>query len=115
MPNAIAYNVYVFNGSDYVLLHQVTAPSYVDTVGTSASSQTPPVTNETGNLEVTAPIQATIANAAGNVASNTITQFVTKPVGMEYVYNSTATVGGSDAEDDDTYRARIAAELQLNT
>ena len=80
MPNAVAYNVYIFTGVDYVLLHQVTAPSYVDTIGTSASTQTPPLTNETGNLEISAPIQAVIANAAGNVASNTINQFVTKPV-----------------------------------
>ena len=32
MPNAIAYNVYIFTGTDYVFLHQVTAPSYVDTI-----------------------------------------------------------------------------------
>ena len=115
MPNAVAYNVYIFNGSDYVLLHQTTAPAFVDTVWASSSTQTPPLTNETGNLEVTAPIQASVANANGNVASNTINQFVTKPVWIEYLYNALSTMWGSDQETDDIYRARISAELQLNT
>jgi uncharacterized phage protein gp47/JayE len=115
MPNAIAYNVYIFNGSDYVLLHQVTSPSYVDTAGTSVNIQTPPATNETGNLEITTNIEAVLGWAFWNVAPNTITQFVTKPVGLEYVFNALETAWGSDDEDDDTYRARIAEELQLNT
>ena len=115
VPNAVAYNVYIKVGWNYVLLHQVTPPTYIDTTGTSASSQQPPVTNLTGNLTVTAPIQASIASANGNVASNTITQFINKPVGLEFVYNADATIGGGDQETDDIYRTRISEELNLNT
>ena len=115
VPNAVAYNVYIFTGTNYVLLHQVTAATYVDTVGTSANIQTPPTTNNTGNLEVTTPVEAILWGAFGNVSPNTITLFVTKPVGLEYVYNALETSGGTDDEDDETYRTRISSVLQLNT
>jgi len=115
VPNAVWYNVYLFVGGFYVLLHQTTAPSYVDTDGTSINTQEPPTTNQTGNLEVDVPAECTTWGNLWNVAPNTITQFITKPTWIEYVVNNAEFSGGSDREDDETYRERIAATLRLNT
>jgi len=115
VPNAVAYNVYIYDWVNYVLLHQTVSANYIDTVWDSINIQTPPATNETWNLEVNANISAIIGWAFGNVAPNTIINFITKPVWIEYVYNALETSWGSDDESDDEYRERIANQLSLNT
>lgn len=76
----------------------------------------PSATNTTGALSIIVPIQAVVAWNTGNVALNTITNFVNKPIGIDYVTNDTAEgTGGTDEESDDTYRTRIKDTLTNNT
>lgn len=74
------------------------------------------IVNGTGALSIIVPIEATEAGIKGNVALNTITNFVNKPIGIDYVTNDTAEcAGGTDEESDDTYRVRIKDTLTNNT
>jgi len=115
VPNSIWYNVYIYNGSDFVFLHATVWPSYIDTVGSSIQTQTPPATNETGWTEVMIPVECTSGWGFWNTAPNTIVEFINKPVWIEYVTNTAETTGGSDEEDDETYRERISEVLSTNT
>jgi len=59
-----------------------------------------------GNLSITAPIEASVAGTSGNVNAGTIDE-LPNPVDDLSVTNAAATTGGSNEEDDDTFRARI--------
>lgn len=59
-----------------------------------------------GNLTVNAPIEAMIAGEDGNVNASTIDE-LPNPIDDLTVNNTSATTGGVDEEDDDTFRARI--------
>lgn len=50
---------------------------------------------------------AQVAGAAGNVALGTVTQFSSKPAGVDTVTNPGTFVGGSDKESDDAFRQRL--------
>lgn len=50
---------------------------------------------------------AVVGGDAGNVASDTIVKFVSKPAGVDEVTNQAAFTGGQDRETDDEFRARI--------
>lgn len=76
----------------------------------------PNTENTTGALSILIPIRAVLAGASWNVALNTITNFVNKPIGIDYVTNDTAeSTGWTDEEDDADYRTRIKDTLTNNT
>ena len=103
-------------GGDFTkLADSITTASYTDTTGdTGSETQEPQTTNQTGNLSVSVAITATLTGDESNVAANTITNFITKPTGIEYVTNASALTGGLDEESDTTYRARIRDVLGNN-
>lgn len=113
--NAVSYNIYIDTGSWFLLLDNATVPSYVDILGTSASTIIPPVTNNTWALFVDVAIECTVGWDFGNTAPLTIVDFVDKPLGIDSVANLAATIWGADAETDDDYRARIRELLSSNT
>jgi len=120
VPRAVSYNVYSAIGTgeedNVILLDNTLTPSYTVTdADTGAETQEPPATNETGNLTIEADIQATVAGSASNVAVNTLTNLINKPTGIEYCVNEASITGGTDEEDDATYRARIKDLLSVNT
>lgn len=116
VSNAVSYKVYISDdNTTFYELDTVTTPSYIDTLWTTASSTEPPATNDTGNLYVDVAVEAQVAWVTGNVAPGTVTKFIDKPYGIEAITNSAEIAGGSDAEDDDTYRARIKTFLSSNT
>jgi uncharacterized phage protein gp47/JayE len=53
------------------------------------------------------PVIAEVAGVAGNVTSNTIIKFVSKPVGVDSVTNPSGCIHGVDTETDAAFRARI--------
>jgi len=53
------------------------------------------------------PVVAAAGGAAGNVASQTIIAFATKPSGVDGVINLSPTINGADQESDDAFRARL--------
>ncbi|RYF13094.1 MAG: hypothetical protein EOO77_16210 [Oxalobacteraceae bacterium] len=53
------------------------------------------------------PVAAQLAGSSGNVAAGSITVFSQRPVGVDSVFNVSATTQGSDEESDDQFRARI--------
>ena len=113
---ASGYNIYVSVAGIYKLLAaNVSTASYLDLVGTSTSSTIAPTVNSTGNLSVDVAVTASSAGAFGNVAANTVTNFISKPTGLDSVANQAAMTGGVDTEDDDTYRARIKSQLSANS
>lgn len=59
-----------------------------------------------GNLSITASIEALVAGESGNINASTIDE-LPNPVDDLTVINTSATTGGTDEEDDDTFRARI--------
>jgi len=59
----------------------------------------------------TANITAQDPGTDGNVAANTITQLETPIPGVVSLTNSSATTGGSDAEEDDAFRVRCKGAL----
>ena len=116
VAGAASYNIYLGVWSDDpTKLGSSITPSYTDTVGSTTSMEVPPSENNTGSLTADANIQANIAGDSGNTAPNTVTQFVNKPTGVETVNNAAEITGGSNEEDDDTYRARIKDVLFYNT
>ena len=115
VPNSIWYNVYIYNWTNFVLLHSTVWPSYIDTVWSSINIQQPPLTNDTWSTQVQVPIECTSWWNFWNVAPNTITQFINKPSWIEWVTNTLDTSWWSDEEDDETYRARISEVLRTNT
>ena len=66
------------------------------------------VTLQAGQLEVVAPIRATVAGASSNVAANTIVEMIGNPVlGITGVTNELATRGGIDREGDPELKVRF--------
>lgn len=66
------------------------------------------VTLTAGQTEVVAPIRASVAGSASNVAANTILEMVSTPVlGITGVTNETATRGGVDREGDAELKIRF--------
>ena len=108
---AYSYNVYLNN----IKLANTVSASYTDISGSTGwETQTPPVTNETGNLTVSVAGACSTAWLIGNVSPNTITAFIQKPTWIETVTNSDSFIGWANAEDDDVYRARIKSNLTTN-
>jgi len=60
-----------------------------------------------GDLSVTAPAQAVEPGAKGNAAESYINTLVTPVNGIQYASNRSAFTGGCDAEDEESYRARV--------
>lgn len=59
-----------------------------------------------GNLSITASIEALVAGESGNINASTIDE-LPNPIDDLTVINTSATTGGTDEEDDDTFRTRI--------
>ena len=57
-------------------------------------------TINSGTSSITVPVQAIVGGAASNVLANTITVLLTSIPGVDYVNNSSAASGGTDAETD---------------
>lgn len=119
VSGAVGYNVYLWvgpgNENNVFFLDTTTSANYIDTVGVTGSTQTPPATNETGNLSVNAPIQATLAGDSWNTAPNTVIRFINKPTGIETVTNDLEITWGANQETDAEYRERIRQTLLFNT
>ena len=62
---------------------------------------------------VTVPIVAVQPGAVGNVAAGSIVMIPIALAGVESVSNLAATQGGSDEEDDDSFRQRLLMRIQL--
>lgn len=60
-----------------------------------------------GFTSVTVEAQAMEIGTAGNVAAGTVTVMQTPPDGIEMVTNAAPFSGGSEREDDETYRVRV--------
>jgi uncharacterized phage protein gp47/JayE len=60
-----------------------------------------------GELSVEVPAKAETPGTAGNTDEGTITVLVTPPASIEAVTNKEAFIGGQDAEDDESLRARL--------
>jgi len=80
-------------------------------VAAAASSFFNPVTNF---FELTAPVTAVQLGVTGNVATNTITTFVSSVAGGLQVLNTLPTSGGTDAESNSDLLARVRAKLVGN-
>lgn len=61
-----------------------------------------------GEVAVTVPARAVEAGAKGNAAESYINTLVTPVTGIQYASNRVAFTGGADAEDEESYRARVA-------
>ncbi len=64
-----------------------------------------------GSLYADAPAAAETAGAAGNAAAGTVTVLVSPPVGVGGCTNPAAFAGGTDGEDDETFRTRVLASF----
>lgn len=62
-----------------------------------------------GQTECAVPAMAETAGEAGNVAANTVTVLTLAPAGITACTNPAPFEGGTDAENDEHYRARILA------
>jgi uncharacterized phage protein gp47/JayE len=60
-----------------------------------------------GLTEVSAPVEAEIEGTIGNVNAGTVTEFVTKPVGVDSVTNALGFVTGRDIETRDARKIRF--------
>lgn len=116
---ATKYRVYVASGvgqeNNVQFLAESIPPFYTDTLGEATTTETPPETNDTGSLTVDVAAESLLPASKTNVGAATVTQLIDKPTGIEYVTNPSGFSGGSDEEDDDTYRARIRNNLATNT
>lgn len=65
-----------------------------------------------GELTVAAPAQAVEPGAKGNAAAGFINTMVTPVSGVQYASNRSAFTGGADAEDDESFRARILGRFR---
>lgn len=117
VSNAVKYWIYyaIWSGS-YTKVWETTGISFAVPDTGILPWTAPQTTNTTGYLTVSVPIQATSYGVSSNVAVNTITNFVNKPIGIDYVINdNTETAGGTDDEWDDDYKIRIRDSLSNNT
>ncbi len=62
-----------------------------------------------GELNLTVPARAVLPGPGGNLTAGRVNTMVDAPEGFQYVNNPTAFTGGSDAESDDLFRARVLA------
>ncbi len=62
---------------------------------------------DAATMTVDVPAKAEDAGTAGNTDAGTITTMVTVPAAIEFVTNGAAFIGGCNAEDDDSLRARL--------
>ncbi len=60
----------------------------------------------------TIPVVCNVPGAQGNTAENTIIRIPVSIPGISAVTNAEATTGGTDEEDDDTYRERILSKVR---
>jgi len=65
-----------------------------------------------GELTVDVPAKALEGGSGGNAAANSVTVLTACPVGITGCTNPAAFTGGTDAEGDDTLRARVLASFQ---
>ena len=84
--------------------------SLFQTTGSVVFKSTKEVTVTAENNTV--PIVCTLPGAQGNTAEGTITQIPISIPGISAVTNAEATTGGTDEEDDDTYRERILFKVR---
>lgn len=63
-----------------------------------------------GTILALCPVTALVAGVAGNLSAGAITEIETVVTGATNVTNFVSTTGGSDAEDDESLRARILAQ-----
>jgi len=64
-----------------------------------------------GKLTVDVPAEALESGSGGNAAANSVTVLTACPVGITGCTNPAAFTGGTDAEGDDTLRARVLASF----
>lgn len=83
--------------------------TFTDVGGQQLSRQEPDV-DTTGGVQL--PIQAVDAGSDGNVGAGAIIVLEDPVDGINTVVNLAATIGGTDAESDDAYRARILSQYQ---
>jgi len=62
---------------------------------------------EAGQTSVRIPARAQLPGEGGNVAADTVTVLTLAPTGVTAVRNPAPFTGGAEAEDDETFRARI--------
>ena len=67
---------------------------------------------DTGYYELELPVEALIAGAQNNVGANTVTALITNISGINGCYNSISMSGGSDTEDIELYRLRVASQMK---
>lgn len=60
-----------------------------------------------GEVEVDIPVRAVVPGSGGNAASGAIDALVSPVTGINYVGNKAPITGGTDPEDDESYRRRI--------
>lgn len=95
-------------GQDYIIpLGTVVATEQTDIKDSVQFETTETVTLLAGTTQITAPIKARIEGTEGNVAANTITKFVSKPVGIEAVTNPQALTDGREIETRDERKQRF--------
>lgn len=105
-----------------VTMSRSTAPkkSYIIPEGTSVQTDAnttvrfetvESVTLPEGSTSIEVPVRAKAGGTTGNVASNTITIFESKPSGIEEVNNSEPMSGGKEREGDDQLRERAKKHL----
>lgn len=117
VPWATKYGIYYATGSwAFTKVGESTGLGF-SIPDTGTLPWTAPMTvNGTGSLSIVVPIEATEAGIKANVALNSITNFVNKPIGIDYVSNDVyETSWGTDEESDDVYRTRIQDILSNNT
>jgi uncharacterized phage protein gp47/JayE len=83
--------------------------SFTTTSSTSITATSPEQISGHGVGRDATPVATTadVGGAAGNVASDTIVKFGSKPAGVDEVTNQNPFLGGQDQETDDAFRARI--------
>jgi len=66
----------------------------------------------TGQTSITVTVAALVAGTGGNIAANTLTQFITQVTGVSQVTNPFAITSGLAAESDSAYRSRFLLYLE---
>lgn len=109
VTDAIGYRIYrtLVAGTQGHQVADVTATTFVDTGAITPGALEPPQDTTTW---VALAVQAVIPAAAGNLGVNAITTLETLLPTITAVTNPAPTEGGTDVEDDDSYRSRILSE-----
>lgn len=107
---AASYNIYLWAN----LLWNSTSATYTDTVWTTWSIVTAPVSNNTWKTSVTIAIESTATWVINNVWIGSITKIIEIPTWVETVNNTVATTWWLDEEIDSVYRDRLKVDLANN-